>query len=307
MAKQAVIGAADGPRLTVSQLLKDPTTIPRRMIKMLDQQFITDAVLRKLPPTQSGAYVYEESTPLFADGTSEVVAEFGEIPVVSGSLGAQKVTTTVKRALGIQISLEMKNRNNIDRVGTLMTQVKNTLVRDHEDAFLKAVLANSSIPSVAATAAWSNSGMKIRTDLTAANATIEGAAPTETPGDYYGFSGDTLLIGLTTKNNLLLSDDFNKAMDSAGALAAENTNYTGTLPKKFTAYTVIVSRRMDLIAPGKALLIQKGVLGGIGDERPTWSTPMDYDPRRETYYSFTGRQSAIVIDQPKSACWITGV
>ena len=110
MAKQAVIGVADGPRLTVSQLLKDPTRIPRRMIKMLDQQFITDAVLRKLPPTQSGSYVYEESTQLFADGTSEVVAEFGEIPVVTGSLGAQKVAVTTKRALGLQVSIEMKNR-----------------------------------------------------------------------------------------------------------------------------------------------------------------------------------------------------
>src|SRR4051812_28516594 len=134
MPTQRIVSVQDGPRLTVSQMVKSPTLIPKRIISNLQQEFIVDSLLRRLPATESGAYVYDESTPLFADGDAAIVEEFGEIPTISGRVGARKVALTVKRALAMLVSQEMVNRNNADRVNTQITQIRNTMVRTWETA-----------------------------------------------------------------------------------------------------------------------------------------------------------------------------
>lgn len=307
MAK-GIASQSDGPRLTVGAMTKNPTIIPRRILSTLENQFIADFVLRKLQPTQSGAYVYEESTPLFAEGDAPIVGEFGEIPLISGRTGNRKVAVTVKRALGVQISIEMKNRNDVDKVNTQITQVKNTFIRTWETAFLNALLLHPDVHSIPSTAPWDGVGAAIREDLVEATAAIENSAldpavPTE---DFFGFSPDTLIIGRNARDALMLSDDFNKAYKDN--TQNENVEYTGKLPGHFfNVKNIMVSREMDRLAPDSALLVEKGTVGGIGDERPLTSTPMYEDPNRESWRSNTVRQSAVVIDQPLAACLITNV
>lgn len=296
----------DGSRLTVSTLVKSPTAIPKRLISMLEQQFIVDALLRKLQPTDSGAYTYEESTPLFADGDAPVVTEFGEIPVISGKLGQQKVATTVKRALAMLVSQEMINRNNIDRVNTQMTQIRNTMTRTWETAFFNALLAHPDIASVPASAAWDVPTSTIRADIAEAKKVIADAAPADSVDNFFGFKADTLVIGTTTETDFITSDDFNKVY-TYGEKIEESPEYTGTMPGNFVGLKILVSREMDRLAPNRALLLEKGTLGGIGDERPLSATPLYDDKPRESKRSDLVRQSAIVIDQPKAAVWITGI
>lgn len=302
-----IASSTDGPRITVAAMTKNPTIIPRRILSTLENQFIADAVLRRLPPTQSGAYVYEESTPLFAEGDAPVVGEFGEIPLISGRTGARRVAVTVKRALGLQISIEMKNRNDVDKVNTQVTQIRNTFVRTWETAFVNSLLLHPDKHSMAAGAAWDSVGAAIREDLIEGTNLIEnsslGGAANE---DFFGFSPNTLVIGRNVRDALMLSDDFNKAyVDNK---ADESVLYTGKLPGRFfNVDAFLVSREMDRLAPKSALLLERKTVGGIGDERPLRSTPMYEDPNRETWRSNTVRQSAIVIDQPKAACLITNV
>lgn len=308
MALHKSVSFQDGPKLTVSAMVKNPTIIPKRIISTLEQQFIVDALLRKLPPTQSGVYVYEESTPLFADEDAQIVEEFGEIPIVSGKVGARKVAFTVKRALGLKVSQEMINRNAVDRVNTQMTQIKNTMLRTWETVFLQAVLNHPDIPTMASTAPWDGAGSKIRFDLADGQRRVGDAAPVDSPDNYYGFEADTLVIGRKTRTDLITSDDFNAVYRNGANLAEKSPEYKGTLPGEFYGLTIMVSREMDRLAPDRALLLQRKVLGGIGDERALRSTPL-YEEKRsnETWRSDTLRQSAVVIDQPKAALWITNV
>jgi len=303
-----VQASADGIRVTVNALVKNPTLIPKRLISDLQQEFISDAVLRKLPPTTSGSYVYEESTPLFADDTSmPIIEEFGEFPVITGQVGERKVAFTLKRGAGVVVSEEMRRRNDMDRLNTQITQARNTMTRTWETTFLSAVFNHPDVLTRAAAFAWSNASSTIRKDLALGAKQIKDATPTGLTDNYFGFKPDTLIIGHTTETDLLVSDDFNKALNSAGPLAAQNTGYTGTLTSNFFGFTVMLSRELDRLFPGKALLLQRRVVGGIGDERPLWTTPLKRDDDRETYRTNMGRQSAVVIDQPKSALVITGV
>lgn len=306
--------STDGPRVTVAALLKNPTLIPRRVLNDLLNEFIVDDVLRKLQPTSSGAYVFEESTPLFAEGDAPIVGEGGEIPVISGRVGARRVAVTVKRALGIRVTIEMRNRNNVDGVNTQVKQVKNTFVRTWETAFLQALLLHPDVPHITAGNPWDDPAAAIREDLVEGtaeieNATLDSAISTE---DFFGFSPNTLVIGRLTRDALMLSDDFNKAyVDNK---ADENINYTGKLPGRFfNVDAIMVSREMDRLATGKAVLLERKTVGGVGDERALQSTPMYGEgggPNggpTESWRSDTVRQSAVIIDQPKAAVIIDDV
>lgn len=306
MAK-SIASQSDGPRITVAAMTKNPTIIPRRILSTLQNQFIADSLLRRLPPTQSGAYIFEESTPLFAEGDAPVVGEFGEIPLISGRTGARRVAVTVKRALGLQISIEMKNRNDVDKVNTQITQIKNTFVRTWETAFLNGLLLHPDIHRMVAGSPWDGVGSAIREDLVESTNLIENSSLDDVPNeDFFGFAPNTLVIGRNVRDALLLSDDFNKAyIDNK---ADENIAYTGKLPGRFfNVDAIMVSREMDRLAPKGALLLERNTVGGIGDERPLRSTPMYEDPNRESWRSNTVRQSAVVIDQPKAACLIDQV
>lgn len=305
----SIASITDGPRITVAAMVKQPTIIPKRILSSLENQFIADAVLRRLPPTKSGAYVYEESTPLFAEGgDAPVVAEFGEIPVISGRMGARKVATTVKRALGVQVSQEMVNRNDIDGVNTQIKQVKNTFIRTWETAFLLGLLNHPDIHTLAAAAPWDGVGAAIREDLIEGTALIENSTLDDAVDDedFFGFSPNTMVIGRNVRDALMLSDDFNKAyVDNK---ADESVLYTGKLPGRFfNVDSFMVSREMDRLAPKGALLLERKTVGGIGDERPLRSTPLYERKENESWRTDTVRQSAVVIDQPKAACMITNV
>lgn len=303
-----VVSFQDGPRITVSALVKSPTVIPKRLITGLDKEFITDFLLRKLPRTTSGVYEYHESSPYYADGDAAIVEEFGEIPTISGRVGARKVAFTIKRALALLVSEEMKDRNDMDAVNTQIKQIRNTMVRTWETAFLQALLGHPDIGSVNAAFAWSSASSTIRKDLALAMTNSENAAPTDDPDNFFGFHPDTLVIGKVTRNDLIASDDFNKMFSKDGPLAENNTGYTGQLPGRFfNVDKIMVSREMDRLFPGKAVLLEAKTVGGIGDERPLNSTPLKRNDNNETWRSNLVRRSAVVIDQPRAAVVINGV
>ena len=306
MTTTPIVSIQDGPRLTVQAMIKQPTVVPARIIKDLEQEFIVGSLLRKLGSTASGAYQYHESTPLFADDDAAVVSEFGEIPVVSGKVGERKVAFTVKRGLALKISEEMRTRNDIDAVNTQIKQIRNSMVRTWETAFLNALFAHPDVNTMAAATPWDDPASAIRQDLLDASTEIEDAAPATDTDNYFGFRPDTLVIGHATRNALLASDDFASAYTDVAV--KEAPAYTGTLPGRFfNIDNIMVSREMDRLQAGSALVLQRQVIGGIGDERPLRSTPLYEHKPTETWRTDTTRVSAIVLDQPKAACIITDV
>src|SRR5689334_1629032 len=127
MALTPIVSSRDGQRVTINSLVKSPTVIPKQMISMMEDEFVTDAILRRASRSDSGVWQYNESDPLFADEGSTIRAEWGEYKMVQTSEGQLVIVTSVDRGLALKVSDEMKRRNQVDRLQTSMTQIKNSL------------------------------------------------------------------------------------------------------------------------------------------------------------------------------------
>jgi hypothetical protein len=296
--------ATDGPRITVDALLKDPLAIPALILDMSQNEFIVDAVLRSAGLATSGAVRYEESTPLYADDTPEIRAEFGEVPVVPTSVGLPRVVLTHERAMAIMVSDTMRRRMSIDPVTRQLMQVKNTMVYSWNTAFFSAITANAAIQTLAVSSPWASSNATIRGDIANGVYLVENAQITSPLGiaQYLGFEADTMIINHGTKNTLLQSSSF--AAPYIGDIASENLQYTGTLPSKIFDLDVMVSRQLP---PGNAIIMQRQRCGFIADELPYQASPLYRDEPRKVSRSDVQRASAVGFDQPLSVVVLSGV
>lgn len=297
----------DGQRTLVNTFIKQPAVVQRRILKMVNQQFLGDALLRTGPRAFGGVVLYEESTPLFAGGgDAPVVAEYGTIPAARGRFGQPMAVRTVKRALAVEYSEEMRISDNVGAVDTQLTQVKNTFIRTWENAFLSAILNNPRVNTLAATDYWNVTTSKIRTDLAEAMLIVQESDSDTVDGtgeDKFDFEPDTLVVSNRTGTDFIESDDVNKLFLGSPAVR-ESLQYTGKMPKQFFGLDVVKSRRLP---PQVAIVLQRKVIGGISDRRPLGVGPTERDGRREVYFQNIVRDSAIFIDQPKAACIITGI
>lgn len=296
----------DGQRLSVNMMVKRPALARRRILSMLNQQFLADALLARGPAAPGGSVLYYESDPLYAEGgDAPIVEEFGEIPSVRGRFGQPHVVRTVKRALALDYSIEMRNRDDIGAVDKQITQIVNTMRRTWENVFLAGILGNPSVPTLGASGFWYTTG-KIRYDLSEAVLIVQEADADTNDGTGEGkfeFEPDTLVISNRTATDMVESDDVNKIFLNS-PLASSSLAYKGKMPNQFYGLDVVKSRRMP---PNKAIVLQRKVIGGISDERPLQVGPVEREPRSETFFQNVVRQSALFIDQPKAACIITGI
>lgn len=296
--------AQDGPQLTVSDIIKNPALVPRRILDITNNLFIADRLLRKGPTAVAGVVKFYASNPLFSTSPTEVVGEFGQIPVAANELGQLFITQTAKRALGVRISLEMVNRNDIDAVNLQIAQVSNTMVRDWDGVFIAATLAAcaASGNTVAASVGWESSTAATRKDVLTAMHEITTATLPGQSNNFLGYTPDTIVLNPADIINMLGNDDTWKAM--VGNVADQSPAVTGKLPMKLWGLDVWTSYSMP---SGTALVCQQGVMGFISDERPLQATPLRFIEDEEYYRSNAIRQSAIGIDQPLAMCTITGI
>jgi len=293
------ISSQSGPQVTVNDWLKDPLRIPQYMVNIMDQGFLADAVLRHAGAAPAGVVRYNETTPLYADSASAARAEFGEVQVARTSLGQPNVAYSVEQALAVVISDEDVRRSNVDKLNLRMQQVKNTIIRAWDDAFIAALLA-ASVQTAPVALSWAVSTTDIRGDILAAMQLIEAAA--DANGSILGYQADTLIVNRATKYNIIRSTQFN-AEYYGGDIADENLRYTGKLPQKIMGLNVLSSPR---VPANKAILLQSGASGFIADELPLQATPLYRDEPRKVSRSDIQRASAVGIDQPKSVCILGG-
>jgi hypothetical protein len=297
-------GYSDSPRLVVSELLKDPLTIPALILDITQNEFIMDSVLRMGGAAPSGAVRYSESTPLYADDFPEIRPEFGEVPVVPTSIGVPRVVFSHERAMAIMVSDEMRRRQSIDPVTRQLLQVKNTMVYSWNTAFYSAVVANASIQTLAVANPWASASATTRADIAQGVYLVENANIVSPSGvtQWLGFEADTLIINHGTKNTLLQSSAF--AAPYIGDIASENLQYTGVLPNKIFNLDVLVSRQ---VPAGNAIIMQRQRCGFYADEVPFMAGPHYRNEERKVFRSDTQRASAIGLDQPLSIALLSGV
>lgn len=300
-----------GPRISVNQMIKDPLLIPQRMLNMMQQQFIMEALLRRVPPAEAGVLVYNESTPLFTDDDAAVIAEGAEIPLVQGQDGIPKAAYTIKTGMGIEITRETRDRNRVDIVTTRMGQVKNTIVRHWERrlfaAFAAAVPAANVIdlgPTVAARGWWSGSAPTIRVDiLDGAQLVREAVVPNQGTDAYLGFEPDTIVLSTRTMSEIMKDDTFRKIYENS-PLASENPLYTGRMQRQAMGFDWMASRFMG---DDDVFILEAKTVGGFSDERALSVSPTYPDNDRETWRSNVIRRTATFVDQPFALAQIKNV
>ena len=194
----------------------------------------------------------------------------------------------------------MRRRQIVDPVTRQLQQVRNTLFRSWDDAFMQAVLTNASVNTLTVGAAWSGASVDIRTDINNARRLVDNAQTAQ--GAEFAFEADTLIVNKTTKYDLLNSNQFQGPY--VGNIASENLKYTGKLPNKIMDLDVLVSNR---VPAGKAIAMQRNVAGFIVDELGLQATALYRDEPRKTWRSDVQRASAIGIDQPKAITVISNV
>lgn len=294
-----------GMRITVNSMIKDPLVIRQRVLRMADKQFIMEALLRKVPNTQSGVVQYAQEEPLFLNDEPEVVAEGAEIPVLQGSDAQLKAAHTIKLALGIEITQEMRDRNRVDRVQKRLDQANNTMVRAWENRMFSMV-QGSGAPTVAATVPWDAvdpNTVKIRKDVLSGISAVSEALAGDQANDFLGFVPDTLVISTRTMYNMLLNDPFVKIYEQS-PLVTKSPVYTGQLERQILGLNVMTSRFMP---DTEAWVLEAKTIGGYSDERPLNVSPLRRDDDREVWRANMVRSTAMFMDEPKALARITGI
>ncbi|AYD86762.1 major capsid protein [Streptomyces phage Microdon] len=315
MAMRRITSVDDGPRLTVSQLVKSPTLVPKRIIQMAGQGFMVDQLLRQGPPIPGGSLIFSESEPLYADEGPMNVEEFGEIPLTTTSTGEMRVAKSVKKALGFRISQESIDRNNFDKVQQDMVKLKNSFAKTYEDVFLTALLA--ALPTLASTntadgwvgTAASTAGQGIYADLSHAVYNIRNADADTSNGtgeQKFHFVPDTIVLNDMMATKLLLNPDIAKVL-GVGDAATRNPLITGDATEAFLKAFNLRLIRSWRLSPDKAIILQSKVIGGVSDERPLGATPLYEHKPTETWRTDVTRMSAVFIDQPKAGLVLTGI
>lgn len=304
-----LLSVHDGPAITVDTLVGNPMLIPARILELLNNQFLSAALLRNAGPNSNGLVSYEESTPLYLGSDVETVAEFAEIPVGYGQVGLPRIAVGTKQGLGVRVSKEMRDENKIDAVNRQITQLTNTMIRAEERA-LRRLLSDPSIPTIAASAAWTDPNSRVRHDLAAAAEAVASAKPAGVVDDdaFFGFEPDTIVMPGAITPVLLDNDGFLKVYSDA--LAGESIAYTGKLPGSVLGMAALKSRSWP---KDRVLILERGTVGFYSDTRPLQSTGLYGEgggPNggpTETWRSDTTRKRVVGADQPLAACWITGI
>jgi hypothetical protein len=310
MPPYSVASVYDGQRITVNDLIKQPTRVPALVLDMTKQGFMSDYLLRSIPAS-SPAVLYAESTPMYAGGVAPSIQERGEIPRAQGLRGQPRVVLVDKKGLAVEISDEMREDNDIDQVNQTITQVSNTMTKTWDTAFMSALDAALPVGNViAASALWSTSTTRIRGDIASASQIVSLAKPTTSQGnDLFGFTPDTLVVPAAATSAFVNNDDLIKILTGTTAVADELSAYTGALPNKFLGLDVVSTPWLS----NTAYVMQRKRLGFIADRRPLRVTPLYALGNQatggptETWRADVTRRSAVGIDQPFAAVKITGV
>lgn len=303
-----VLSSQDGTKTTVRDLIANPLVVPARILSLLDQAFLSAALLRDEGPNASSLVKYEESTPLFLEKGPEIVGEFAEIPVAAGQRGLPRIAQGTPKGLGVRISKRMRDMGMTGEVNRQITQLVNTMVQDDELA-LRLLFDNPAIPSIAAGAAWDTANGKPHKDFARAKAVIRAQAPAGTTNQRFGFKPDTLVIPSDVTAVLEGNDNF-AAVFNRDSLVSEDIRYTGKLPNKIGGLDPLESYSF---AEDKVLVVERKTVGFYSDFQPLEVTelyPEGNGPNggaTQSWRSDATRERVSGVDQPLSACWITGV
>lgn len=312
---ELITSAYDGPKLTVSEMLEDPTFIPQRVIEGLQGQFLEDLFFRQAEPNK-GVVAFREAAGLYLADDAEEIAEFGEIPVSSPELGALRAAYGIKTGEAIRISYEMKNENKVDQVNRHIRALEKTVIRHGISAVL-GVFGAAKIPSLQVSAPWT--GGDPDKDVFDAVELVQSAHEEGNTDRQFDYEPNAILMHPASYTKLIRNEKMQKyyvgnaALDNPIFLDQNGDSIFGGLrnTELFGTLRVATSR---LIEAGTAYVFEVQGVGFKSDTMPLTATPM-YSEGGDSqlggptmsWRSDLVRKRAIAVDNPKAVVKLTGI
>ena len=312
---EIITSAFDGPKLTVSQMVEDPTFIPQRVLDGLQHQFLEDLFFRQ-GEDNKGVVAFREAAGAYLADDAEEIAEFGEIPVSSPELGALKSAYGIKTGEAIRISYEMVHENKIDQVETHIKALQKTVIRTGVRATFAALNA-AKVPELQVSAPWT--GGEPDKDLLDAIELVQSATYGDNPDRQYEDDPNTILLHPSSYTKLIRNEKMqryyigNAAADNPIFKAADGNALFGGLRdiELFGMLRVATSR---MIPQGAAYVFEQGAPGFKSDTMPLTATSL-YSEGGESslggptmsWRSDVVRKRAIAVDNPRSVVKLTGI
>lgn len=305
--------AFGGETLTVSEMVKDPTYIPERILENLDGAFLEEALFRN-GGSNDGVVAYREAAAPYLNDNSEEVAEFAEIPVSDLNLGKLKSIIGVKNALGFRVSWEMQRFNKVDLVTLQTTALQNTMVENGVRSALAAFDA-ANVQTLGVTTDWEDTTASPIQDIRKAKRmislakSIKPADEPDAPDRLMGYKPDLIVLNEATLDLALFHESTQKFYNGNAAL--ENPVYLGIQPATIGGLRVVTSA---FIPEGEAYVMQSGTAGFVSEAEPLTLTPLyaeggdnGFGGSRMSYRMDAIRHRVIAVDNPQAVVKITGI
>jgi hypothetical protein len=143
-------GTVDGDGVrTISEFLRDPVMIARRMRDISDRTFVGDRILRGRATTASGMVAYGQTETIFAPDDPGTIAPGGEYPTTVIPLVASIIEAIKKVGLATEITRESVRNLRWDPVDRALRKLRNRQIQAFDlRVMAKIAAAFGSIPTV---------------------------------------------------------------------------------------------------------------------------------------------------------------
>lgn len=297
----------DFKELTVEEMLADFDFLPGALNELIEGEEAFKTFFRTVT-AKSNVYGYREASPDYLDRELGEVAELGEIPVADPDSGKEMNFAQIKKfALGLRVSWEQKQDNDVDAVAKELRARANTIRRQNARSALEALNA-APVQELAVTTAW-NSGGDVADSLLDAQELILGAS--DDKGRPFEYVPEKLWINPVTASAMLR----NKSIQDfyIGSLAGENPLFKGLAGTPLIFENIQVIK--DYTVPKETAFLGSSVDAGFMAERePAWASaflPEDgTDERggaRQSFRSNYTHRRGFGVDHPKSVVKLTGL
>lgn len=312
---ELITSAYDGPKLTVSEMLEDPTFIPQRVVDGMQGQFLEDLFFRQAE-SNKGVVAFREAAGQYLADDAEEIAEFGEIPVSVPELGPLRAAYGIKSGEAIRISYEMRNENKVDQVNRHIQALEKTMIRHGIQATL-GVFKSAKVQELQVSSQWTG-GDPVK-DVFDAVELVQSAHEDDDLNRQFDYEPNTILLHPASYTKLVRNEQMQKyyignaALDNPIFLDQNGDSIFGGLrnTELFGTLRVATSR---LIEKGTAYVFEAQGVGFKSDTMPLTATPM-YSEGGDTqlggptmsWRSDLVRKRAIAVDNPKAIVKLTGI
>ena len=242
----------NGDSVTIHRFMNNPTLIARRLRSLLQQRYISDAILKGRFQAEGGAIMFESGDPMFVGEDARAISAGGEYPLVTlgnGALSTAKVTKWGQDSLVTDEAIKRLQRNPVDRA---LTKLANQNVKT-VDSVTMSVVTSAITASKPASSAWATATAdQILGDVMGGKVAVTGLEE--------GYDPDTVVLSDQAWVAAFMA--FSKAGWFPRETAASNPIFTGEFP----VLGGMVWLRTSHGVSNTALVLDSEQLGGMADE-----------------------------------------